>query len=314
MRVFTRLRERVAVPEVAVAGRGSEVDHVGVYRDRHRNGVVGGVALRLQAAVLGDAEVVAVHRDHKAVEAWETAKHTHRQPDFSLSATIGRQVAVYRHRADGVATVGVGEDRDRVRRVEGVVAVVAVGEGEDKAVAYHLRGRRGSHSDIGHGVERAPVLVDGGGLLQEVVERPPHHALRIGERRGVVEEVLRYRQVFVHIGDTVHILVPHLACGSPGDSGGLEDVEMANMRAGITTAGNNYFGSTILIYVTHNGILQGRTTTASIQSHIVRCCHSFARLMMHHTTINDAQTVFVSVNQFRITILVKIEQRQTRGT
>ena len=314
MRVFARLRERVAVPNVAVAGSSSQMNRVGLQNDTHRNGVVRGVAFGLQTAVLGNADVVAVHRDHKRVKAVGSAEGAHRQPDFALRAAIDRQALIYRNCADGVAAVGVGEDGDGVRCVEDVVTCVAVREGERKGIAYRLRGRRWLHSDIGHGVERPPVPVDGGGLLQEVVEWPPHHALGVSEHRCIVEKVLRYGQVLVHVSNIVHILVPYLAGRRPRDSSGLEDIKMPNMRVGITTAGNNYFGSTILIHVTHNGILQGRTTTASIRSHIVWLCHSFARLMMHHTTINDAQMVFVSVNQFRITILVKIEQRQTRGT
>ena len=229
MRVFARLRERVAVPEVAVAGRGGQVSGVNMHRDGHRHRVVRGVALGLQATVLRDAVAVTIHHDDKAVKIRGTTQPREGQPDLALRAAIDRQALPYRQRADCVATVVIGKNGDGIGRIEGVVSVVAIGEGENKAVTYHLRGGRRPHRHIGHGVEWATVLVNGGGLLQEVVERPPHHALRVGERCGIVEEILRYGQVLVHVGDIVHVLVPHLAGGRPGDAGGLEDVEAAVM-------------------------------------------------------------------------------------
>ncbi len=230
-----------------------------MHRDGHRHRVVHGVALRLQAAVLGDADVVAVHRDDKTVKVRESAEESCRQADLALCATIHRQILPYRHSADRVAAVGVGKDSDGIGCVESIVTVIAVGEGKNKAVAYHLRGGRRSHRHIGHGIERATVPVDGGGLLQEVVERPPHHTLRVGERRGVVEEILRDGQVLVHIGDVVHVLVPHLAGGCPGDAGGLEDVQIRLVGvSGTETSQHHQLGTAVRVHIRHNRILHHR--------------------------------------------------------
>ena len=226
VRIFTRLCERVAVPEVAVAGRGGQAGGVNMHRDGHRHHIVRSVALGLEAAVLRDAADVAVHRNDEAVEVRENTQGSDGQADLALCAAIDRQVLPYRQCADRVATVGVGKDGDRIGRGEGVVTVVAVRKTHHYTVTRHLQGGRRPHCHIGHGIERATVLVNGSGLLQEVVERPPHHALRVGERCGVVEEILRYGQVLVHVGDVVHVLVPHLAGGRPGDAGRLEDVQI----------------------------------------------------------------------------------------
>ena len=287
VRVFARLRERVAVPEVAVAGRGGQVSGVNMHRDGHRHRVVRGVALGLQATVLRDAVAVAVHRNDEAVEVRENAQGIDRQADFALCAAIDRQALPYRQCADRVAAVCVGKDGDGIGRVEGVVTVIAVGEGENKAVAYHLRGGRRPHRHIGHGVERTTVPVDGGGLLQEVVERPSHHALRVGERRGVVEEILRYGQVLVHVGDVVHVLVPHLAGGRPGDAGRLEDVEVAVIchRRG---ACHYYLRLSVFVHIRHYGIFNLCVASARIRCKIVWLSDSRSCLMMMQTTVDNA--------------------------
>ena len=198
---------------------------INVHRNRHRRHVVRGVAFGLQTAVLGDADVVAVHRHHKAVEAMETAKNVYRQLDHALRAAIDRKVFRHHDRADRVAAVCVGEDRDGIRCVERVVAEVAVGNRYRHTIACCLDTCL-IHRHIGHSIERAAVLVNGGGLLQEVVERTAHHTIGIGERRGIVEQVLRHGQILVHIGNIVHILVPHLAGGRPRNTGGFEDVQV----------------------------------------------------------------------------------------
>ncbi len=280
-----------------------------MHRDGHRHRVVRGVAFGLQAAVLRDAVAVAVHHDDKTVKVRESAQGGDGQADLALCAAIDRQVLPYRQCADRVAAVGVGEDGDGIGRIEGVVSVVAVGEGENKAVAHHLRGGRRPHRHIGHGIERATVPVDGGGLLQEIVERPPHHALRVGERRGVVEDVLRYGQVLVHVGDVVHVLVPHLAGGCPRHTSGLEDVDVpiCSIR-GCST--HNDFDFPIQIHIGNNRILHSGGTLARERCQIVWLGDRQPCLMIIQTPIDNPQIIDISVNQFHISILVEVKHRK----
>ena len=58
-------------------------------------------------------------------------------------------------------------------------------------------------------------MVDGGGLLQEIVERPPHHVVEVCEYCGIVKQRHGDCQVLVDVGDIVQVLVPHLTGRCP---------------------------------------------------------------------------------------------------
>ena len=63
-------------------------------------------------------------------------------------------------------------------------------------------------------------------LLQEVVVRPTNGAVRSCEDGGLVETEGGYGEVFVDVGDVVHVLVPDRACGRPV-AWAAKDVEAA---------------------------------------------------------------------------------------
>ena len=65
------------------------------------------------------------------------------------------------------------------------------------------------------------------GLLQEVVVGSPHGAIRRSEDCGFVEAISGNGQVFVDIGDMVHVLVPYRSGWCPV-TGIAEHVESAN--------------------------------------------------------------------------------------
>ena len=142
VRIFTRLRERVAVPKVAAAGRGGQVSGVGVHRNDHSYRVVRGVALGLEATVLRNAAAVAVHRDDKTVKVRESAQGGDGQADLALCATIHRQVLPYRQGADRVAAVCVGKDGDGIGGKQCIVSYIAACQQQCHRIVLHSDIRR----------------------------------------------------------------------------------------------------------------------------------------------------------------------------
>ena len=110
----------------------------------------------------------------------------------------------------------VDKDGDGIRSIQHVAALVGVGEIKgnivgcvcDIGVVYHC---------IGNGIEWIAVLINDGGLLQEIVIGTACSSLP-SERRGVVVNVGWYRQVFIDIGYIIHVLIPHFACRGPWKS------------------------------------------------------------------------------------------------
>ena len=67
------------------------------------------------------------------------------------------------------------------------------------------------------------------------------------------------RQILVHVGDVVHVLVPYFAGGNPWHACGLEDVQVALIgMAGAETSAYNDSRTPIFIQTGHYGVLHYR--------------------------------------------------------
>ena len=307
MRIFARLREQIAIPEVTVAGCFAKICGVGTQCNGHRRRIIRRIAFGLLSAVLRNTCTRTVHGNHQTVYIRETTQGGNRYAHIGLYAAVHWQTLAYHKRTDGITTVCIGKDSDRIGCIKHVVALVAIRERKRKRIiALHLRERRCLHSHIRHCIKWATVLVDGGSLLQEVVVWSPHHTFGIGERQCIVKLILWNRQILIHIGNIVHVLVPYLAGGSPRFACGLKNIHMTIVSHRISSTCDN-FGLTISIHIHNNRILNLCIAPTRINSHIIRLRNHFSCLMMVKTSVDNSQIRNVTIYQLRITILVEVK-------
>ena len=101
-------------------------------------------------------------------------------------------------------------------------------------------------------VIRLSILGDIVGLLHEVVVGPSDDAVVARKHGGGIEAESRDSEIFIHVGDVIQILVPHLAGGSPRFSRRLENLEHGiGLQIAASFARNDNFSTAIGVHIGH---------------------------------------------------------------
>ena len=213
MGIITALRNtHMLIPVKSVTSGFRHMCGIGMQRKSYRHRIVGSVAFRLLSAVLRDTCARTVHGNHQAIEIRETTQGGNRYAHIGLYAAVHWQTLVYRMHSQHIATISISKNRDRIRRIKRIIALVAIGERKRKCtILLSLHGRRCLHSHIRHCIKQVTLRIDIWHLAQETVER----FFSIGKCSGNVKPMLRNSHILVDIDRIICPLVPYLSCRAP---------------------------------------------------------------------------------------------------
>ena len=163
---------------------------------------------------------------------------------------------------------------------------------------------------LAHFTDGFSVLCDIGGLLQEVVEGAVNSAIWAGKGSGTVEAVGGDGQVFIHVGDVVHVLVPDFSGWSPtlrtakGVNAAITNI---NVEMLVNHACNHDFGRAIAIDVSDHRIFNPGSCRHLSGVDVVWKDGVVACNVALPTGVDDTQVVVVAIDQLHDMVLVEIE-------
>ena len=151
------------------------------------------------------------------------------------------------------------------------------------------------------------------GLLQEVVEGTTYGAVVPSEDGGLVEAERRDGEVFVDVGNVVHVLVPYRACRRPV-AGAAEDknTTVADFLCRIQKPSRHNLSKSVTIDVNHNGVLNACSCAHPSAVKVVGSDGVVACDVAFSAAVKDTQVLVVTVHEFHDAVLVEVEKRESR--
>ena len=299
-------------PREGVANRCGGVAGVMVDRSGDNEDIVGGVALRLLAAMVGDTGAEVIEGDDDAVGLDKGAEEGEGEREGESQGEVRRKREGV---ADGidpeeVGTVAVTVEGDAEGGVEVEVAQVNAGDGEEEAVGGEREAecvgllRRGVEDcDIGRGDEGVAVGVDERHLTEEGIER-----LATVRKRGRDIEVGGGEgEILVDVDGGVGPLVPDGASGWPREGDGTAINGDGALRGGASGGGGSAsdedFGMAVGIDVGDDGIFGkggGRGGEGSAEG-------------VERGAVEDEEGLHVAINHLVLSIEIEIESSEAGG-